>query len=203
MATLSNVCVYCGSGTGVEPAYADSAIILGKALADAHIRLVYGGGSVGIMGILARTVLDHGGQVTGIIPKFLEDREQVFSDVSELIVTQDMHERKMLMFERSQAFVALPGGIGTLEETVEQLTWGQLGQHEKPVVLANIAGFWQPLIDLIDHMRLQQFIDLGRDVQIMVSERPEDIVPLLVNAYDLRHQGSIELDSDNDRIRRM
>ncbi|MHA1189460.1 MAG: TIGR00730 family Rossman fold protein, partial [Alphaproteobacteria bacterium] len=119
MAKLSQVCVYCGSGSGVEPAYSAAATTLGKAMAEAEIGLVYGGGSVGLMGTLARTVLDHGGQVTGIIPDFLRDRERMFDDVTELIVTEDMHERKMAMFERAEAFVALPGGIGTLEELVE------------------------------------------------------------------------------------
>jgi len=138
-------------------------------MAEAEIGLVYGGGSVGLMGTLARTVLDHGGQVTGIIPDFLRDRERMFDDVTELIVTEDMHERKMAMFERAEAFVALPGGIGTLEELVEQLTWAQLGQHEKPVLLANIEGFWQPLIDLLEHMRDERFIRNGMEVSGLVA----------------------------------
>ncbi len=203
MAILSQVCVYCGSSVGEDPAYAESARILGRAMAQARIRLVYGGGSVGLMGIIARTVLDEGGAVTGIIPRFLEKRERVFPDVSELIVTKDMHERKMTMFERADAFVALPGGIGTLEELIEQLTWAQLGQHQKPVLLANISGFWQPLIDLLDHMRAEQFIHSGVAVCPLVAENVDDIVPMLVEACAARPQEAIELPADAEEIRRL
>ena len=203
MATLNQVCVYCGSGAGEDPAYAESARILGRALAKARIRLVYGGGSVGLMGIIARAALDEGGEVTGIIPRFLESRERVFPDVSELIVTEDMHERKMLMFERADAFVALPGGVGTLEELIEQLTWAQLGQHQKPVLLANIAGFWQPLIDLLDHMRAEHFIRNGMAVSPLVTDNVDDIVPMLAQACAARPQEAIELPADVEEIRRL
>jgi uncharacterized protein (TIGR00730 family) len=203
MAILNQVCVYCGSGTGEDPAYAESARILGRALAQARIRLVYGGGSVGLMGILARTVLDEGGLVTGIIPRFLEKRERVFPDVSELIVTKDMHERKMTMFERADAFVALPGGIGTLEELIEQLTWVQLGQHQKPVLLANISGFWQPLIELFDHMRAEQFIRDGMAVSRLVADDVHDVVPMLVEACAARPREAIEMPADVEKIRRL
>jgi uncharacterized protein (TIGR00730 family) len=203
MATLNQVCVYCGSGAGEDPAYAESARVLGRALAQARIRLVYGGGSVGLMGIIARAVLDEGGEVTGIIPHFLEKRERVFPDVSELIVTNDMHQRKMLMFERADAFVALPGGIGTLEEYIEQLTWAQLGQHQKPLLLANIAGFWQPLIDLLDHMRAEHFIRDGMEVDPLVAENVDDIVPMLAEACATRPQEAIDLPADVEEIRRL
>lgn len=203
MAILNQVCVYCGSSTGEDPAYAESARLLGRALAGAGIRLVYGGGSIGLMGIIARTVLDEGGAVTGIIPRFLKKRELVFPDVSELIVTKDMHERKMTMFERADAFVALPGGIGTLEELIEQLTWAQLGQHQKPVLLANITGFWQPLIELLDHMRAEQFIHGGAEVFPLVAENVDDIVPMLVEACAARPQAAIELPADAEEIRRL
>ncbi len=178
MATLNQVCVYCGSGAGENPAYAESARILGRALAKARIRLVYGGGSVGLMGIIARAVLD-------------------------VIVTEDMHERKMLMFERADAFVALPGGIGTLEEYIEQLTWVQLGQHQKPMLLANIAGFWQPLIDLLDHMRAEHFIRDGMEVSPLVANKADDIVPILVEACAARPQEAIDLPADVEEIRRL
>ena len=138
MSKIKTVCVYCGSGPGTNPRFVEAAIALGKALAESGIRLVYGGGSIGLMGAVATSVLDHGGTVTGIIPGFLTARENALKRVQELIVTPDMHERKRLMFEHSDAFVALPGGIGTLEELVEQLTWQQLGRHSKPVLLANI-----------------------------------------------------------------
>jgi len=203
MATLNQVCVYCGSGAGEDPAYAESARILGRALAQARIRLVYGGGSVGLMGVIARAALDEGGEVTGIIPRFLEKRERVYPDVSELIVTEDMHERKMLMFERADAFVALPGGVGTLEEYIEQLTWVQLGQHQKPMLLANIAGFWQPLIDLLDHMRAENFIRDGMEVSPLVADNADDIVPMLVEACAARPQEAIDLPADVEEIRRL
>ena len=141
MNKIKTVCVYCGSGPGTNPRFVEAAIALGKALAESGIRLVYGGGSIGLMGAVATSVLDHGGTVTGIIPDFLTSRENALTRIQEMIVTPDMHERKRLMFERSDAFVALPGGIGTLEELVEQLTWQQLGRHSKPILLANIDGF--------------------------------------------------------------
>ena len=153
MTTIKTVCVYCGSGPGTNPRFVEAAIAFGKALAENGIRLVYGGGSIGLMGAVATSVLDHGGTVTGIIPEFLTNRENALKRVQELIVTPDMHERKRLMFEHSDAFVALPGGVGTLEELVEQLTWQQLGRHTKPILLANIDGFWEPLLALLAHMR--------------------------------------------------
>jgi uncharacterized protein (TIGR00730 family) len=157
----------------------ESAKALGKALADGGIRLVYGGGSVGMMGAVATSVLDHGGMVTGIIPGFLTAKENALKRVQEMIVTPDMHERKRLMFEHSDAFVALPGGIGTLEELVEQLTWQQLGRHSKPVLLANIDGFWEPLLALLAHMRATQFIRPTLSIDILKAERVEDILPRL------------------------
>ena len=179
---IRNVCVYCGSGSGRNPAFAPAARELGKSLADAGIGLVYGGGSLGLMGEVARSTLQHGGHVTGIIPKFLSAREQMLTDVDELIVTEDMHERKMAMFTKADAFVALPGGIGTLEELVEQLTWAQLGRHQKPIVVLNIEGFWTPFLALIDHMREQTFIRGGLDVTFKVVETAAEIVPAIVAA---------------------
>jgi uncharacterized protein (TIGR00730 family) len=179
MNKIKTVCVYCGSGPGTNPRFIDAAIALGKTLAENGIRLVYGGGSIGLMGALATSVLDHGGTVTGIIPDFLTARENALTRVQEMIVTPDMHERKRLMFERSDAFVALPGGIGTLEELVEQLTWQQLGRHTKPVLLANIEGFWEPLLALFTHMRATQFIRPTLTIDILKAERVEDILPRL------------------------
>jgi uncharacterized protein (TIGR00730 family) len=176
---IRTVCVYCGSGPGTNPHFVEAAIGFGKALADNGIRLVYGGGSIGLMGAVATSVLDHGGTVTGIIPTFLTARENALKRVQEMIVTPDMHERKRLMFERSDAFVALPGGIGTLEELVEQLTWQQLGRHSKPVLLANIDGFWEPLLALLAHMRATEFIRPALAVDILKAERVEDILPRL------------------------
>lgn len=176
------VCVYCGSGHGTNPIYAETALSLGKALSAASIRLIYGGGGMGLMGEVARATISSGGKVTGIIPDFLSEREHMLRDVDELIVTGDMHERKRLMFERSDAFVALPGGIGTLEELVEQLTWSQLGQHRKPIIVANIAGFWDPFMELLRHMRSQQFIRDGLDVNFTVVTNADAIVPAIVEA---------------------
>ncbi len=179
MNTIRTVCVYCGSGPGTNPRFVESAIAFGRTLAEDGIRLVYGGGSIGLMGAVAKSVLDHGGAVTGIIPEFLTVRENALKRVQELIVTPDMHERKRLMFERSDAFVALPGGIGTLEELVEQLTWQQLGRHAKPVLLANIDGFWEPLLALLAHMRETEFIRPTLSVDILKAECVEDILPRL------------------------
>lgn len=178
---LSKICVYCGSGKGRNPLYQDAANTLGEALAEAGIGLVYGGGSLGLMGEVARAVLRSGGHVTGIIPSFLSDKERMLRDVQELIVTDNMHERKQLMFEKADAFVALPGGVGTLEELVEQLTWSQLGQHSKPIVLANINEFWEPLIALFDRMWNETFIRTGLELRLKVVERAEDIVPAAVH----------------------
>jgi hypothetical protein len=159
-----------------------AARLLGRALAENDIRLVYGGGSLGLMGETARAVLDHGGQVTGIIPEFLVGREQMLTAAQEHIVTADMHERKRLMFERSDAFVALPGGIGTLEELVEQMTWAQLARHRKPILIANIKGFWEPLLGLLDHMRNYAFIRAGLTVDVLVAHEVSEIVPKLQHA---------------------
>ncbi len=178
---IHNICVYCGSGSGRNPAYVAAARVLGKSLAKSGIGLVYGGGSLGLMGEVARATLKNGGHVTGIIPDFLSDREKMLRDVQELIVTQDMHERKMLMFTKSDAFVALPGGIGTLEELVEQLTWSQLGQHKKPVILANIEGFWSPFLELLSHMREEAFIRPNLEVAFTIVDKAKDIVPAAVS----------------------
>jgi uncharacterized protein (TIGR00730 family) len=182
MSKIRNVCVYCGSGPGTDPAFVAAALRLGAALAARRIGLVYGGGSHGLMGAIATAVLDAGGRVTGIIPEFLTGREQVMSRAQEVIVTQDMHERKRLMFERADAFVALPGGIGTLEELVEQITWAQLGRHRKPILIANIERFWDPMLALIDHMKALAFIRPELAVDLIVVDRVEDILPRLIAA---------------------
>src|ERR1700709_192881 len=179
MNEIKTVCVYCGSGPGTNPQFVEAASALGKALAENGIRLVYGGGSIGLMGAIATSVLDHGGTVTGIIPDFLTSREHALTRVQEMIVTPDMHERKRLMFERSDAFFALPGGMGTLEELVEQLTWQQLGRHSKPVLLANIDGFWEPLLALLAHMRATECIRPILTVDILKAEGVKDILPRL------------------------
>jgi uncharacterized protein (TIGR00730 family) len=193
MSKIKTVCVYCGSGPGTNPHFVEAAIELGKTFAENGIRLVYGGGSLGLMGAVAKSTLDHGGTVTGIIPDFLRARENALTRVQEMIVTPDMHERKRLMFERSDAFVALPGGIGTLEELVEQLTWQQLGRHSKPVLLANIGGFWEPFIALLTHMRATEFIRPTLTVDILKAERVADILPRLRAAAARVSESSKEL----------
>src|SRR4030081_2575546 len=193
MNKIRTVCVYCGSGPGNNPRFVEAAIAFGKALAGNGIRLVYGGGSIGLMGAVATSVLDHGGTVTGIIPGFLTSRENALTRVQEMIVTPDMHERKRLMFERSDAFVALPGGVGTLEELVEQLTWQQLGRHSKPVLLANIDGFWEPLLALFKHMRATELIGTSLAVNILKAERAEDILPRLRAAAARAPEGTEQM----------
>jgi uncharacterized protein (TIGR00730 family) len=182
MSTIQSICVYCGSGPGKNPAFVEAAKSFGRILAENGIRLVYGGGSVGLMGALAESVLAHGGAVTGVIPDFLVNREHMLVSVQERIITRDMHERKRVMFERADAFVALPGGIGTLEELVEQLTWAQLGRHKKPILIVNIQRFWEPLCALLDHMEKLEFIRPGFSVNLLVAERIDDILPKLIAA---------------------
>lgn len=189
---IRNVCVYCGSADGGDPAHIGAATELGRALATAGIGLVYGGGNTGLMGAVARAVLDHGGHVTGIIPGFLKSREIMLEEAQETIVVPDMHTRKRLMFERSDAFVALPGGVGTLEELVEQMTWAQLGQHRKPILLADIAGFWRPLLALMAHMREAGFIRY--EVHYLVAERVAEILPMLDKAAAMAGEAAMELD---------
>jgi uncharacterized protein (TIGR00730 family) len=182
MTAIRSVCVYCGSGPGTDPAFVEAALAFGKILAENKIRLVYGGGSLGLMGAVATSVLDHGGEVTGIIPEFLTGKERKLTRAQEVIVTDDMHERKQIMFERADAFVALPGGIGTLEELVEQMTWAQLGRHHKPILIVNVAGFWDPLCVLLDHMKTLGFIRPDLAIDLLVADEVKDILPKL-NAF--------------------
>jgi uncharacterized protein (TIGR00730 family) len=182
MSRIKSICVYCASGPGNNPAFVEAAREFGRILAENGIRLVYGGGSVGLMGTLAEAVLDHGGMVTGVIPDFLVNREHMMARAQERIITRDMHERKRIMFERADAFVALPGGVGTLEELVEQLTWAQLGRHKKPILIANIERFWDPLCALLDHMQKLEFIRAGLPIDLLVADRIEDILPKLLEA---------------------
>ena len=189
---IKNVCVYCGSGSGLNPAYADAAKRLGQDLAAADIGLVYGGGSLGLMGEVAKSVLRNGGHVTGIIPDFLASRERLLKDAQVVEVTSDMHERKQLMFEKSDAFIALPGGVGTLEELVEQLTWSQLGQHKKPILLANTEGYWTHFLALIEQMRGETFIREGLELELSVVEKAQDLVPTLLQLAKLADVGRAE-----------
>jgi uncharacterized protein (TIGR00730 family) len=179
MSKIRNICVYCGSSPGTDPGFVAAARQFGQILAENGIGLVYGGGATGMMGALAHSVYAHGGEIIAIIPEFLVRRELLFADASEAVVTQDMHERKRIMFERADAFVALPGGIGTLEELVEQLTWAQLGHHQKPILLANINGYWRALIDLLGRMDALGFIHSGAMLKYHVCDEVTDILPVL------------------------
>jgi uncharacterized protein (TIGR00730 family) len=179
MSAIRNVCVYCGSSAGADARFGEAAEALGRALAAERVGLVYGGGGDGLMGRLARSTLAAGGYVTGVIPSFLVRKDHALTAAHEMIVVENMHERKQAMFDRADAFVALPGGIGTLEELVEQMTWAQLNRHAKPILIVNIDGFWRPLLALIAHMRVEGFIREGFDLRYLVAERIEDVMPML------------------------
>ncbi|HEV2900515.1 MAG TPA: TIGR00730 family Rossman fold protein [Pseudaminobacter sp.] len=183
MNTIRSVCVYCGSSPGRSDVYMKAGHTLGRSIAEAGLRLVYGGGTKGIMGAVAESAMRAGGKVTGIIPRFLINREATepaLDRLDELVITEDMHQRKHTMFEKSDAFVALPGGIGTVEEIVEIMTWAQLGHHRKPIVFANIDGFWDPMMNLMDHMRAEGFIHTSHLVKPLVIGRAEAVVAALL-----------------------
>ena len=170
MSEIASVCVYCGSRTGEDAAWQDSASALGAGLAERGMTLVFGGGRVGLMGAVADAALAADGTVVGIIPESLESREVGHASVSELHVVGNMHERKMMMAKRSDAFVVMPGGLGTLDEMFEIVTWRQLGFHDKPVIVADINGYWRPLRDLLDSLVAKGFAkDTDRDLAIFVD----------------------------------
>ncbi|ESX75553.1 MULTISPECIES: TIGR00730 family Rossman fold protein [unclassified Mesorhizobium] len=185
MNTIRSVCVYCGSSPGRDETYIKAGHLLGRSIAKSGLRLIYGGGTKGIMGAVAEGALKAGGKVTGIIPRFLINREATetaLDRLDELVITDNMHERKHRMFEKSDAFVALPGGIGTVEEIVEIMTWAQLGHHRKPIVFGNVGGFWDPMLALLDHMATEGFIHTAQRVKPLVVEDPEAIVAAIMVA---------------------
>lgn len=155
----ASICVFCGSRAGVDPAYEQAAVALGKAIAAENWRLVYGAGDIGLMGATARATQDAGGDTFGVIPTHLLKVEVGKTDLTRFIVTENMHERKKVMFMNCDAVVVLPGGAGSLDELFEVLTWRQLGLHDKPIILLNVNGYWDPLINLIDHVIDQGFAD--------------------------------------------
>ena len=175
-----SLCVYCGSSPGSDPAFREAARSLGADLAKNKLRLVYGGGDKGLMGAIAESVLEHGGDVLGIIPEFLmaSEQGQQAKNIAgvKMVVVPDMHTRKRMMFEESDAFLALPGGIGTLEELVEVLTWAQLRRHEKPVGLLNINDFWSPYLELVEHMSAAQFLHNPAQATPRAFTSAEDVV---------------------------
>jgi uncharacterized protein (TIGR00730 family) len=179
MAVLRRVCVFCGSKHGVRPEYTEAARAMGAALAAAGIGLVYGGGRVGLMGVVADAVLDAGGEVIGVIPDHMSDREIAHYGVTDLRVVGSMHERKALMYELSDGFVALPGGLGTLEELFEITTWSQLGLHAKPTGLLDVAGFYTPLVRFLDQLVTEGFI-AGRHRRLLrVADKPSALLEQL------------------------
>jgi uncharacterized protein (TIGR00730 family) len=185
MNTIRSVCVYCGSSPGREDIYRKAGHLLGRSIARSGLRLIYGGGTKGIMGAVAEGALKAGGKVSGIIPRFLinkEATETALDRLDELVITENMHERKHIMFEKSDAFVALPGGIGTVEEIVEIMTWAQLGHHRKPIVFGNVNGFWNPMLALMEHMAAEGFIHTAQRVKPLVVDNPEAIVGAILAA---------------------
>lgn len=176
---MKTVCVYCGSSNGVDPRYADIARQLAATLVDQNLQLVYGGGNVGLMGILATEVMRLGGEVTGVIPQLLMDLEVGHQSLTRLHIVKDMHERKALMTQLSDAFIALPGGIGTLEELFEMLTWRQLGFHLKPVGILNALGFYDGLLQFLDFQVGQGFLNPHQRTLLHQSEHAADLIALL------------------------
>ena len=181
MTPINSICVYCGSSPGRLDAYASAAISLAEALVSRNIRLVYGGASIGIMGMVADQVLKLGGQVVGVIPKALAHKEVAHHHLTELHVTHSMHERKMLMAELSDGFIALPGGIGTLEELFEIWTWAQLGFHQKPCGLLNVEGYYNALIQFLDHVLAEQFVKHQHRAMLMVEADPDALLDRYAN----------------------
>ena len=170
------IAVFCGSSTGNDPVYLEAARLVGSTLAQNGIGVVYGGGHVGLMGAVADSALEAGGHVTGVIPRALHDREVMHDTVSELFVVETMHERKMLMAEKSDAFLALPGGPGTLEEITEQWTWAQLGIHQKPCGFLNVAGYYDPFITLVETMRDRGFTHPRYTEMLQFSDSIDDLI---------------------------
>ncbi|HEV7752675.1 MAG TPA: TIGR00730 family Rossman fold protein [Baekduia sp.] len=173
---FQKVCVYAGSAPGASDEYAAATRELAASIVARGAGVVYGGGSLGLMGVLADATLEAGGTVTGVIPRFLDDREVGHDGVTDLRVVETMHERKMLMADLADAFVVLPGGIGTLEEIVEMLSWSQLGLHRKPMGLLDTDGFWQPLVDLLDHMTAEEFVGLDHRRLLLSAPSPGELL---------------------------
>ncbi len=178
---MKRICVFCGSGTGAHPAYAAAAVELGHLLAKSGIGLVYGGASIGMMGQVANAVLDHGGEVIGVVPEFLAVKEVAYTGLDDLRIVSTMHERKALMSELSDGFMALPGGLGTIEEFVEVLTWLQLGLHEKPCGLLNVRRYFDAFIEFLDHVTDQQFLEQSSRDMVLIEPDAGSLVKRMQN----------------------
>lgn len=181
MKKLTSVCVYCGTGMKVDQVYKDTADDLGRHLAAEGVRLVYGGGKVGLMGIVSQACFKAGGQVVGIIPEHIQDKEIRNEDLTEIYVVDSMHTRKRMMVDKSDGFIVLPGGFGTLDETFEILTWKYLGLHDKPIVLVNINGFYDPLLKMVDHMVDVGFTPFWHRSLFQVVDKPEEALAALAS----------------------
>ena len=186
MPDLRRVCVFCASSPGVDPAITDATVELGRLLAERDLELVYGGGAVGLMGLIADTVLDAGGRVTGVIPKNLFTREVGHRSLTVLEEVDTMHVRKARMYDLADAFIALPGGFGTLEELAETLTWNQIGILKKPVGVLDIGGFWQPLLELFDSMVAKEILKPANRAVLLAEPSPADLLDALA-AQDLTY----------------
>ncbi len=176
---MKRICVFCGSSPGAKPEYSEAAVELGHALTDNNIGLVYGGGNVGLMGTVARAVLEKGGKVIGVIPRDLAEKEVALTELDDLRIVESMHERKALMAELSDGFIALPGGLGTIEEFVEVLTWAQLGIHQKPCGLLNVCQYYDKFSDFLDHVTDQKFIEKGHRDIVLVDDNPHALLKAL------------------------
>jgi uncharacterized protein (TIGR00730 family) len=173
---VQSLCVFCGSRQGLDPAYTKAARLLGTMLAEANIRLIFGGGHVGLMGVVSNAALEAGGDVIGVIPRSLVERELAHAGLTDLRIVGSMHERKALMSDLSEGFITLPGGTGTLEEFFEVLTWAQLGEHEKPCGLLNVAGYYDPLLSVFDHMVHKGFLSQSNRALVLVESEPERLL---------------------------
>lgn len=181
------IALYCGSRSGNNPIYQEKAIALAQGLAENGFGLVYGGASIGLMGQVANAVVQHGGEAVGVIPEFMLDYEIAHNDLTELHVVRTMHERKAMMAERASAFVALPGGLGTFEEILEIATWGQLNQHQKPMMLYNVNGFYDALITQLDHAVLEGFLPPQHRAKLIVCNSSKQIFSALKNLDCPKH----------------
>lgn len=183
---MKSLCVFCGSSPGSDPVYAESAKTLGTILAEQNIKLIYGGAGVGLMGVLADSMLEKGGQVTGVIPSFFSKKEIAHQNLGELLFVDSMHERKLLMAKLSEGFLALPGGFGTMDELFEVLTWSQLDLHQKPIGILNISGYYDHLLAFFDHMTGEKFVKVPHRQMVLSSGDPADLIKQMKNYQPVR-----------------
>ncbi len=188
MKHIRSLCVLCGSREGFDPVHREAASRLGELIAERDMRLVYGAGSIGLMGVIADAVLSAGGEVVGVIPDFLIRYEVGHRQLTDLVVTDSMHDRKRRMFEMADAFVVLPGGLGTLDETFELITWRQLRLHDSPIVILDVAGYWKPLLRLIDMVVATGFADPATTDLFTVARSPEEVLQQLADAAQPKEQ---------------